>query len=92
MFFLEDAEGNLVMQDLDTPQCTFLEEYVEPLSGKTYPKRIGVRVPRRRKDGHMDDCAQARARGALSHGCSARAGAGCAAPARPAALDDAQRG
>ncbi len=40
MFFLEDAEGNLVMQDLDTPQCTFLEEYVEPLSGKTYPKRI----------------------------------------------------
>ena len=38
MFFLEDAQGNLVMQDLATPKCTFIEEYVEKLSGKTYPR------------------------------------------------------
>ena len=40
MFFLEDAQGNLVMQDLLTPKCTFVEEYVEKLSGKTYPKTL----------------------------------------------------
>lgn len=40
MFFLEDAEGNLVMQDLATPKCAFVEEYVEKLSGKTYPKTL----------------------------------------------------
>lgn len=40
MFFLQDAQGNLVMQDLATPKCTFIEEYVEKLSGKTYPKAL----------------------------------------------------
>lgn len=40
MMFLEDAQGNLVMQDLETPGCRFLEEYTEEVSGKTYPKAI----------------------------------------------------
>lgn len=40
MMFLEDKDGNLIMQDLDTPQCRFVEEYQEKISGKMYPKTI----------------------------------------------------
>lgn len=40
MMFLEDKDGNLVMEDLSVPECSFLEEYCEKLSGKMYPKKI----------------------------------------------------
>lgn len=40
MMFLEDKDGNLVMEDLRTPKCRFVEEYQEPLSNKMYPKTI----------------------------------------------------
>lgn len=40
MMFLEDKNGNLVMEDLKTPKCRFLKEYKEKLSGKMYPKII----------------------------------------------------
>lgn len=40
MMFLEDKDGNLVMEDLSTPKCTFMEEYREKISGKMYPKKI----------------------------------------------------
>lgn len=40
MMFIEDAQGNLVMDSLDNPKVTVLEEYHEELSGKDYPKRI----------------------------------------------------
>ena len=40
MMFLEDQDGNLVMEDLTTPTCRFLKEYREHLSGKMYPKKI----------------------------------------------------
>lgn len=40
MMFLEDKDGNLVMEDVKEPKCKFLEEYKEELSGKMYPKVI----------------------------------------------------
>lgn len=40
MMFLEDNKGNLMMEDLTDPKCTFVEEYKEKLSGKMYPKII----------------------------------------------------
>ena len=40
MMFLEDKEGNLVMEDLNIPKCHFIKEYKEKLSGKMYPKEI----------------------------------------------------
>ena len=40
MMFLEDKDGNLVMEDLTTPKCKFVQEYKEKLSGKMYPKEI----------------------------------------------------
>lgn len=40
MMFLEDKEGNLVMEDLKDPKCKFVKEYKEKLSGKMYPKVI----------------------------------------------------
>lgn len=40
MMFLEDKDGNLVMEDLKDPKCKFVEEYKEKLSGKMYPKVI----------------------------------------------------
>lgn len=40
MMFLEDADGNLVMEDTATPGCRFVEEYKEKLSEKMYPKTI----------------------------------------------------
>lgn len=40
MMFLEDKDGNLVMEDLTTPKCKFLQEYKEKLSGKMYLKEI----------------------------------------------------
>lgn len=40
MMFLEDKDGNLVMQDLSTPKCKLVEQYKEKLSGKMYPKKI----------------------------------------------------
>lgn len=40
MMFLEDKDGNLVMEDLNTPKCKFVQEYKEKLSGKMYPKEI----------------------------------------------------
>lgn len=40
MMFLEDKDGNVVMEQLTTPKCTFLEEYKEKLSGKMYPKTV----------------------------------------------------
>ena len=40
MMFLEDKDGNLVMQDLTAPKCNLVEEYKEKLSGKMYPKKI----------------------------------------------------
>lgn len=40
MFFLEDQDGNLVLEQLTTPQCRILQEYTEPLSNKKYPKEI----------------------------------------------------
>lgn len=43
MMFLQDQEGDLLMQDLRTPECHFIEEYQEKLSGKIYPKKIQYR-------------------------------------------------
>lgn len=40
MMFLQDKEGNLIMEDLETPKCRFVEEYQETVSGKMYPKEI----------------------------------------------------
>ena len=40
MMFLEDKDGNLVMEDLTIPKCKFIQEYKEKLSGKMYPKEI----------------------------------------------------
>lgn len=40
MFFLEDQDGNIVLEQLTTPQCRILQEYTEPLSNKKYPKEI----------------------------------------------------
>jgi len=40
MMFLEDKDGNLVMEDLTTPKCKFIEEYKEKISNKIYPKKI----------------------------------------------------
>lgn len=40
MMFLEDNAGNLIMEDLQTPGCQFIQEYREKLSGKLYPKKI----------------------------------------------------
>ena len=40
MMFLEDSEGNLVMEDTNDPRCRFVKEYKEKLSGKMYPKTI----------------------------------------------------
>lgn len=40
MMFLEDKDGNLVMEDLDDPECIFEKEYKEKLSGKMYPQKI----------------------------------------------------
>lgn len=40
MMFLEDKDGNLVMQDLSAPKCKLVEQYKEKLSGKMYPKKI----------------------------------------------------
>ena len=40
MFFLEDKDGNLVMEQLTAPQCHIKQEYTEKLSGKKYPKEI----------------------------------------------------
>ena len=40
MMFLEDKDGNLVMEDLTTPKCKFIEEYKEKVSNKIYPKKI----------------------------------------------------
>ncbi len=40
MMFLEDKNGNIVLEDLETPKCRLSEEYQEKLSGKMYPKEI----------------------------------------------------
>ena len=40
MMFLQDKDRKLIMQDLDTPTCHFVEEYKEKLTGKMYPKEI----------------------------------------------------
>lgn len=40
MMFLQDKEGNIVMEDLTDPKCKFIEEYLEKVSGKMYPKVI----------------------------------------------------
>ncbi|WP_057905741.1 lipocalin-like domain-containing protein [Loigolactobacillus bifermentans] len=40
MMFLQDNEGNLLIEDLNDPKCKFVEEYQEKLSGKMYPKTI----------------------------------------------------
>lgn len=40
MMFLEDKNGDLIMEDLNTPSCQFIEEYQEKLSKKMYPKKI----------------------------------------------------
>ena len=43
MMFLQDKDGRFLMQDLTIPDCQFLEEYQEELSGKLYPKKIRYR-------------------------------------------------
>ena len=40
MMFLQDNEGNLLMEDLNDPECKIIEEYQEKLSGKMYPKVV----------------------------------------------------
>lgn len=40
MFFLEDKEGNVVLEQLTEPRCRILSEYTDEVSGKTYPKAI----------------------------------------------------
>lgn len=40
MFFLQDNEGNLILEDLQDPQCRLVKEYKEQLSGKMYPKVV----------------------------------------------------
>lgn len=40
MFFLEDKDGNLVMEQLTEPRCRIIQEYVEEKSGKSYPKEV----------------------------------------------------
>lgn len=40
MFFLEDQDGKVLFEQLTSPKCKILEEYVDPLSHKKYPKRI----------------------------------------------------
>lgn len=40
MMFLEDKDGNLMLEDVQTPKYKFIEEYKEKLSGKMYPKVI----------------------------------------------------
>lgn len=40
MMFMEDKDGNLVMEDLKDPKCKFIKEYKEKISGKMYPKVI----------------------------------------------------
>lgn len=40
MFFLEDKDGNLLLEQLTTPKCRILSEYTEKLSGKKYPKEV----------------------------------------------------
>ena len=40
MFFLEDKDGNLLLEQLTTPQCRIVEEYTEKLTGKKYPKEV----------------------------------------------------
>lgn len=40
MMFLQDKDGNLVMESLTVPECTFLKEYKEKDSAKMYPKVI----------------------------------------------------
>lgn len=40
MFFLEDKDGNLLLEQLTTPKCRIVEEYTEKLTGKKYPKEV----------------------------------------------------
>ena len=40
MFFLEDKDGNLLLEQLTTPKCRIVSEYTEKLSGKKYPKEV----------------------------------------------------
>lgn len=40
MFFLEDKEGNLLLEQLTTPKCCIVSEYTEKLTGKKYPKEV----------------------------------------------------
>lgn len=40
MFFLEDAQGNLLMEQLTVPDCEILQEYTDKVSGKAYPKKL----------------------------------------------------
>lgn len=40
MFFLEDKDGSLMLEQLTAPECRILQEYTEKVSGKVYPKEI----------------------------------------------------
>lgn len=40
MFFLEDKEGNFLLEQLTTPKCRIVSEYTEKMTEKKYPKEV----------------------------------------------------